>query len=73
MVNMSKEEFKKAIQRAKEFRKVVSQFSNKEECIKYLMRESNFSRKECELAYEFHSKLNLSDERIQLAESYLSE
>ena len=71
MTKMSKEEFEKAIQRAKEFEKVISQFSNKDECIKYLMRESNLSREECERAYEFHSKLELSDEHIQLAKSIL--
>lgn len=68
---VSKEEFEKAFERLKEFKILVGQFANKEDCIEYLMEESNLSRAECEQAYEFYSKLDLSDEYIQLAKSNL--
>lgn len=71
MNKISKEEFEKALERLKEFKRLVSQFVNKEDCIEYLMEESNLSRAECEQAYEFYSKLDLSDEHIQLAKSNL--
>ena len=71
MNKISKEEFEKALERLKEFKRLVSRFANKEDCIEYLMEESNLLRAECEEAYEFYSKLDLSDEHIQLAKSNL--
>ena len=71
MVKISKEEFEKAIQRVKEFKKEMNQFEDKEECIAYLMNASHLSKEECMKAYEFYSKLDVSDERIQLAKASL--
>lgn len=43
----------------REFKKIMSQFKNKNEAIKYLVDETGLSKQECSEAYNFIINLDL--------------
>jgi len=57
--NISVNEFKISMKRLKEFKRLVSQFKNKNEAIEFLMQETKLSRHECTEAYNFIMNTNI--------------
>lgn len=56
---ISIEEFRDSMNKMREFKKIMSQFKNKNEAIKYLVNETGLSKQECYEAYNFIIKLDL--------------
>ena len=57
-------ELKEAIQKLQEIKGVLEKFSNREEAIKFLVKETGISKEECASAYDFLVKVNL-DKKIE--------
>ena len=56
---ISIEEFRNSMNSMRKFKKVMSQFKNKNEAIKYLVNETGLSKQECSEAYNFIMNLDL--------------
>lgn len=52
-------ELKKAILKLKEIKDLLEKFSNRDEAIKFLAKETGISKEECTSAYDFLVKVNL--------------
>lgn len=52
-------ELKKAILKLKEIKDLLEKFSNRDEAIKFLAKETGISKEECATAYDFLVKVNL--------------
>ena len=52
-------ELKEAILKLQEIKGVLEKFSNREEAIKFLAKETGISKEECSTAYDFLVKVNL--------------
>ncbi len=50
-------EVKNAIEIFKEVKKILKDFSNKEEAIEYLVKETKLSKEECSTAYDIIIKI----------------
>ncbi len=57
-------ELKKAILKLKEIKDLLEKFSNRDEAIKFLAKETGISKEECTSAYDFLVKVNL-DKKIE--------
>ena len=58
---ISIEEFRNSMNSMRKFKKVMSQFKNKNEAIKYLVNETGLSKQECSEAYNFIMNLDLEN------------
>lgn len=50
-------EVKKAIEKLKEVKNILKNFSNKDEAIEYLVNETKLSKEECSTAYDIIIKI----------------
>lgn len=52
-------EFRNSISRLKETKKIINEFSNKKQAIDFLVNETNLSKQECSVAYDFIKNIDL--------------
>jgi len=50
-------EFKNVIEKFKEVKKILKDFSSKDEAIEYLVKETKLSKEECSTAYDIIIKI----------------
>ena len=70
MEKLTKQQLENTIKAIQDFKHLIKEKGTKEETVKYLIRETQLTKEECEIAFDFYNGIQLSDEKCKAAFDY---
>ena len=68
MKNLTKQQLEDSIKGMLDFKQLIKEKGTKEETVKYLIQETQLSKEDCEMAFDFYN--GLSEETCKIALDY---